>query len=70
MAKRISKKGNIIIIFTAIVVIAVFLISAFISESQWDKLFEKAGISGVTDSCGMSVHFIDVGPCDCNLIKL
>ena len=70
MAKRISKKGNIIIIFTAIVVIAVFLISAFISESQWDKLFEKAGISGVTDSCGMSVHFIDVGQGDCTLIKL
>lgn len=70
MAKRISEKSNIGIIITAVLVIAVIAVCACMTESRWEILFKKAGLSEETDGCRMSVHFIDVGQGDCTVIKL
>ncbi len=70
MANRETKKGKILFIIAAAVFVAVIGICALITESQWDIIFRKAGLSEETSDCRMSVHFIDVGQGDCTLIKL
>ena len=70
MAAGKIKKGKIKYIIIPALIIAVIIVSACLSDAQWESIYRKAGLLSETDGCVMSVHFIDVGQGDCTVIKL